>query len=228
MNAPRPDPRVVRLRPATLLLGAALLLSCAGRPPRLVPPAAGVEAVEGYGSASLRGTEAAVKGKFAFLLRLPGRGRVEAFDPFGRTTFLIFLGEDRAYFVLPAKKVYAEEAPETMLERFLGISFLPDELLRLLSGTLTGEGRGGWEVERDEAGRVSRGAKGEHAFAVREFFPGAGVPRVVEISGPGASGRMKVLSLGFNPPVREGAFDPPPLRAYALKTWDEIMGLIDR
>lgn len=228
MNAPRPDLSFGRLRPAALLLGVALLLSCAVRPPRLVPPTGGVEALEGYASATVRGTEAAVKGKFAFLLRRPGLGRVEAFDPIGRTAFLVFLRGDRAYFVLPSKKVYAEEAPATMLERFLGVSFLPDELLRLLSGTLADEDAGGWDVERDEAGRVSRGARGEHGFAVREFFPGAGVPRVLELVGPGASGRMKVLSLGFNPPAREGAFDLPPLRAYALKTWDEIVELIDR
>lgn len=219
---------MVRLRLGVVLLGVALSLSCAGRPPRLVPPLGGVEAVEGYGSASLRGTEAAVKGKFAFLLRRPGLGRVEAFDPIGRTAFLVFFREDRAYFVLPGKKVYAEERPETMLERFLGISFLPDELLRLLSGTLADEDAGGWQVERDEAGRISRGAKDDCSFAVREFFPGAGVPRVMELAGPGASGRMKVLSLGFNPPAREGAFDLPPLRAYARKTWDEIVELLDR
>jgi len=227
LSASRPAPDR-RLRRAAILFGIAALISCAGRPPRLVPPSVGVEAVEGFGSASLRGTEAAVKGKFAFLFRQPGLGRVEAIDPVGRTAFLIFLRGDRAYFVLPRKKVYAEERPETMMERFLGISFLPDEMLRLLSGGLMGEGPGGWSTERDEEGRVVRGEKDGFAFAIREFFPGAGVPRVLELSGPGASGRMKVLELRFNPAAREGAFDLPSLRSYALKTWAEIVELIDR
>jgi hypothetical protein len=219
----------LRLRPATLFLAVAVsVVSCAGPVPRLVPPPAGVEAVEGYGSASLQGTEAAVKGKFAFLFRRPGLGRVEALDPVGRTAFLIFFRSDRAYFVLPGKKVFAEERPETMMERFLGVSFLPDEMLLLLSGALAGEGNGGWNVERDGAGRVARGEKDGFSFTVREFFPGAGVPRTLGFSGPGTAGRMKVLSLGFDPPPRAGAFDLPFLRSYALKTWAEIVELIDR
>lgn len=226
MRAPRREASR-RFRPAGTLVIVATLVSCAGRAPRLVPPSGGVEAVEGFGSASLQGTEAAVKGKFAFLFRRPGLGRVEALDPIGRTAFLVFFRDDRAYFVLPGKKVFAEERPETMMERFLGISFLPDEMLRLLSGTLPDEG-GGWNVERDEAGRVVLGRKDGFTFAVREFFPGAGVPRHLGFSGPATSGRMKVLGLGFNPPPREGAFELPFLRSYALKTWAEIVELIDR
>jgi len=227
LNASRPDPSR-RLRPAAIFVAVAMLVSCAGRAPRLVPPSRGVEAVEGFGSASLQGTEAAVKGKFAFLFRRPGLGRVEALDPVGRTAFFVFFRDDRAYFVLPGKKVFAEERPETMMERFLGISLLPDEMLRLLSGSLTDDGPGGWNVARDEEGRVVRGEKDGFAFTVREFFPGAGVPRVLELSGPGTAGRMKVLGLGFNPAPREGTFDLPFLRSYALKTWAEIVELLDR
>jgi len=204
-----------------------MLPSCAGRAPRLVPPPEGVEAVEGFGSASLQGTEVAVKGRFAFVFRRPGFGRVEAHDPVGRTVFLMFFRDGRAYFVLPGKKVFAEERPETMMERFLGISILPDEMLRLLSGALPDEG-GGWNVERDDGGRIIGGRKDGFAFAVREFFPGAGVPRSLGFSGPGTSGRMKVLGLGFNPPSREGAFELSFLRSYALKTWAEIVELLDR
>lgn len=227
MNTARPEASL-RLRPAGILVVVATLVSCAGRVPRLVPPSGGVEAVEGFGSASLQGTEVAVKGKFAFLFRRPGLGRVEAFDPVGRTAFLMFFRDDRAYFVLPGKRVFAEERPETMMERFLGISILPDEMLRLLGGALTDEDSGGWDVERDDGGRVVRGGKDGFAFTVREFFTGAGVPRSLGFSGPGAAGRMKVLRLGFNPPPRQGAFDLPFLRSYASKTWAEIVELIDR
>lgn len=169
-----------------------------------------------------------VKGKFAFLFRRPGLGRIEALDPIGRTAFLIYFRDDRAYFVLPGKKVFAEERPETMMERFLGMTILPDELVGLLSGTWTDGGLGGWQVARDEAGRVVRGERNGFAFTVRAFFPGAGVPRSLGFSGPDTAGRMKVLGLGFNPPAREGAFDLPFLRSYALKTWAEIVELIDR
>lgn len=205
------------------------LAACAGRIPVLVPPAGGVEAVEGFGSASVQGEDAAVKGKFAFLFRRPGFGRVEAVDPIGRTAFLMIFRADRAYFVVPGKKAYAEEAPEAMMKRFLGISLPPDEVLRLLSGTWTDGGAGsGWNVEQDESGRVWRGERNGFAFQVREFFSGGGVPRDIGLSGPATTGRIKVLKLGFNPPSREAAFDVTFLRGYVLKTWPEILEIPDR
>ncbi|MBE3125215.1 MAG: hypothetical protein IMZ54_01305 [Acidobacteria bacterium] len=222
-----PSPRRLGL-PGVLGLLAALA-ACAGRAPVLIPPSCGVEAVEGFGSASMRGEDVVVKGKFAFLFRRPGLGRVEAVDPIGRTAFLMIFREDRAYFVVPGKKVYAEEAPEVLMKRFLGISLPPDEALRLLSGTWADAGAGsGWSVEQDERGRVARGERNGFAFAVLGFFPGAGVPRDIGLSGPGTSGRMKVLKLGFNPPPREAAFDVSFLRGYVLKTWGEILELPDR
>lgn len=222
-----PSPR--RLGLPGLLGLFAVLAACAGRAPVLVPPSRGVEAIEGFGSASMRGEDAAVKGKFAFLFRRPGLGRVEAVDPIGRTAFLMIFREDRAYFVVPGKKVYAEEAPEVLMKRFLGISLPPDEALRLLSGTWAGAGAGsGWNVEQDEWGRIARGRRDGFAFTVLGFFPGAGVPRDIGLSGPGTSGRMKVLKLGFNPPPREAAFDVAFLRGYVLKTWEEILELLDR
>lgn len=205
------------------------LAACAGRIPVLVPPSGGVEAVEGFGSASVQGEDAAVKGKFAFLFRRPGFGRVEAVDPIGRTAFLMIFRADRAYFVVPGKKAYAEEAPEAMMKRFLGISLPPDEVLRLLSGTWTDGGAGsGWNVEPDESGRVWRGERNGFAFQVREFFSGGGVPRDIGLSGPATTGRIKVLKLGFNPPSREAAFDVTFLRGYVLKTWPEILEIPDR
>ncbi|MCJ7488104.1 MAG: hypothetical protein MUQ25_18330 [Candidatus Aminicenantes bacterium] len=205
------------------------LAACAGRIPVLVPPSGGVEAVEGFGSASVQGEDAAVKGKFAFLFRRPGFGRVEAVDPIGRTAFLMIFRVDRAYFVVPGKKAYAEEAPEAMMKRFLGISLPPDEVLRLLSGTWTDSGAGsGWNVEQDELGRVWSGGRNGFAFQVREFFSGGGVPRDIGLSGPATTGRIKVLKLGFNPPSREAAFDVTFLRGYVLKTWPEILEIPDR
>lgn len=207
----------------------AALAACAGRVPILVPPSGGVEAVEGFGSASIRGEDVAVKGRFAFLFRRPGLGRVEAVDPIGRTAFLMIFREDRAYFVVPGKKAYAEDRPEAMMKRFLGISLPPDEALRLLSGTWADAGGGsGWNVERDERGRIARGGRDGFAFTVREFFPGAGVPRDIGLSGPGTSGWLRVLKLGFDPPPREAAFDVSFLRGYVLKTWTEILELTDR
>ncbi|MBP1769893.1 MAG: hypothetical protein H6P96_511 [Candidatus Aminicenantes bacterium] len=202
MGSNRPaDPGRAFLAALTLLI-ALLLGACARRIPTLVPPSCGLEAVEGYASASISGADAAAKGRFAFVFRRPGFGRVEAVDPIGRTAFLVLFRGDRAWFVLPGKKVYAEDAAPTMMGRFLGIDLLPDEILPLLSGLWTGAGpESGWTVERDERGRAA---------------------------GAETTGRLKVLELAFNPAPADAPFDVSFLRAYAPKTWDGILEILDR
>ena len=206
--------------------------ACAPRPPRLVPPPGGVEAVEGFGSASIAGAEASVKGKFGFVFRRPGFGRIEAVDPIGRTVFLIYFRDGRAWFVLPGRKIYAEDGADVMMERFLGVALRPDEVIRLLTGNWEAAaesgGETGWRVERDAQGRVERGESGEFSFAVRTFFPGDAVPREIGLAGPGTSGRIKILKLGFDPPPRPEVFDVAFLSAFAPKTWEEILELLDR
>lgn len=231
MASARPAERG-RVPLAGILLLTLALTACLHRPPRIVPPAGPVDAVEGFGSAAISGAEASIKGKFGFVFRTPGLGRVEAVDPIGRTVFLIVFRGGRAWFILPGRKVYAEDEAGVMMERFLGLALLPDEVVRLLSGTWAagaGPGEaGGWSVERDAGGRVVRGVRGEFSFAVRSFFPGDGVPREIGLEGPAASGRVKVLKLAFDPPPRDEAFDTAFLRAYAPKTWDGILELLDR
>jgi hypothetical protein len=208
---------------------AALVNACVRRPPVLVPPPGGVDAVEGFASASIAGADASVKGKFAFVFRRPGLGRVEAVDPIGRTVFLLHFRDDRAWFVLPSKKVYAEAEAEVMMRRILGVSLRPDDALALLSGVWPADGGvGGWTVGRDAEGRVAGGERGEFGFTVREFFRGDGAPREIALYGGGASGRVKVLKLAFDPPPRDGAFDVTFVGRYAAKTWDEILDIIDR
>jgi hypothetical protein len=223
---------VVRGRLPLVALALTLLAACAPRALRLVPPAGTVSAVEGYGSASISGPEASLKGKFGFVFRSPGLGRVEALDPLGRTVFLVIFRGGRAWFALPSRKVYCEDAAAAMMERFLGLELDPDGILRLLSGTWRNETtpgeEAGWRVTRDASGRVVHGERDDYAFFVRTFFPGDGVPREIGLEGPGTAGRVKVLKLKFDPPPREQAFDTAFLRGYAPKTWDEIVELIER
>jgi outer membrane biogenesis lipoprotein LolB len=216
-----------RAIPAGFLILLVLLIgACSGPPPRLVPPTGGVEAVEGYGSASISGAEASVKGKFGFVFRRSGLGRIEAVDPIGRTAFLIHVRDGRAWFVLPGRKVYTEGDVRTMMERVLGIALSPGEAISLLTGGWPEAGA--WRVERDERGRVAHGSSGDYSFTVRTWFPGDAVPREVGVAGPAAAGRIKVLKLGFDPPERPEAFDTAYLRTFAPKTWDEILELIER
>lgn len=233
-----------RAIPAGFLLILVLLIGdCAGPPPRLVPPAGEIEAVEGYGSASISGTEASVKGKFGFVFRRPDVGRIEALDPIGRTAFIIVFRGGRAWFVLPGRKVYAEGDARTMMERVLGIALEPREAVELLSGTWERgttdvtpkqiEGGlvayGAWRLRVDDQGRVMEGFHEDFAFTARSFFPGGAVPREIQVRNEsGTWGRVKVLKLRFNPVSRPEAFDTAYLRAFTPKTWDEILELIER
>lgn len=135
----------------------AIVSSCSRRPPVLVPPASGVEAAAGFASASVRGEVADIKGKFAFLFRRPGLGRVEVLDPLGRAVYDIIFTGQTAYLVVPQRKVYAEDRPEAMVERFLGFALGPDEILGLLSGQWSGQesdAPNAWTLRRDGQGRV--------------------------------------------------------------------------
>jgi hypothetical protein len=233
MGSVRPAARGRVAQAAVPLIALTLVLTaCAHRPPQLVPPPGGVQAVEGFGSASIAGAEASIKGKFGFVFRRPGLGRIEAVDPIGRTAFLIIFRGERAWFVLPGRKVYAEDEAGVMMERFLGVALLPDDAVRLLSGTWEpggpNETENGWTVDRDSGGRVARGIRGGFAFTVREYFSGDGVPREIGLQGPETSGRVKVLKVGFDPPPREEVFDTAFLRVYAPKTWEEMLELLDR
>jgi len=204
------------------------MMSCAKRAPVLVPPAAAIEAVAGFGSASVEGEEMALKGKFAFNFRLPDLGRIEAFEPFGRMIYYIVIGGGHAYLVLPSKKSYAEELPETLMSRLLGLSLSPEEVIDLVGGQWPGGETGGvpggaWALERDGLGRVVHGEKSGFRFEAEEFFPGDGIPRVVGFSRTGASGRVKILSLVFNPPLRPEAFGTPFLGSFSRKSLEEIL-----
>lgn len=217
-------------RPASALLALPLALAaaaCAGRAPRLVPPAAEIVAVDGFGAASIVGAEASVKGKFGFVFREDGSGRVEAFDPVGRTAFIIIFRGGRAWFILPGRKAYAEDSAGAMMARFLGVALEPREAVRLLSGTWSEDEE--WSLARDGRGRIVEGVRGRSSVRVRSFFGGDAVPRAIELRSPGgASGRLKVLKLSFNPAPRDEAFDTAFLSRFAAKTWDELLELIGR
>jgi hypothetical protein len=206
------------------------LAGCAGRRPVLEPPA-GVEAVEGHGSASIQGEETALKGKFSFVFRKPGRGRIDVSGPFGTTAYFLLFEGDSARLVVPSKKIYAEEPSATLMGRFLGFELGPDEVLSLLSGQWPERGPDAgagpaWALSRDGGGHVVRGERGGFVFEIPEFFPGTGVPRSVRFSGAGSSGRMKVLSLGFNPALRPEAFGTAFLEKYTRRTWGEMQDIL--
>ncbi len=80
-------------------------------------------------------------------------------------------------------------------------------------------------MDHDAEGRVIRGAHGEFSFSVKTFFPGDGVPREIDLTGPDTSGRVKVLKAAFNPPRRDEAFDVTFLSRFTV-TLDPRQGVL--
>ncbi len=173
----------------------------------------------------------ALKGKFSFVFRRPGRGRVDVSGPFGTTAYFLLFEGDAARLVVPSKKVYAEVPSGTLMSRFLGFELRPDEVLRLLAGQWP-EGAPeadpgpAWALDRDGRGHVVRGERDGFVFEVPEFFPGTGVPRSIRFSRDASSGRMKILSLRFNPADRPQAFGTAFLERYSRRTWEEMQDIL--
>lgn len=217
-----------RTAETVLLAALALAAACAAPPPRLVPPA-DVRAVEGYGSAVVESMDAIVRGRFAFRFERPPAGRIEAFDPLGRTLYVLVFRGERAWFVVPSKRVYWENAATEIMNRWLGFSLNPDDVVRLLSGRWedAAGGAGGWTFARDAEGRVAAGERGGLRFEIREFFAGAGAPRVVAFEDFAASGRLRVLEARFNPPARDAGADLSFLEKFSAVTWAELEALLE-
>ncbi len=217
-------------RPAKAALPAVLALAaaCAGPPPRLVPPAE-VRAVEGYGSASVESLDAFVRGRFAFRFERPSAGRMEAFDPLGRTLYVLVFRGERAWFVVPSKRIYWENTAGEIMNRWLGFSMNPEDVVRLLSGRWEDAegGAGEWHLTRDAQDRVSAGERGGLRFEVREFFAGGGAPRLVTFEDFAAAGRLRVLEARFNPPARDGSADLAFQKTFSAVTWAELEALLE-
>ncbi|MDW7760847.1 MAG: hypothetical protein SCM96_09435 [Acidobacteriota bacterium] len=215
--------RAGRLLTIFLCFGSGVI-SCRTGSPHLEPPPSEILSVEGYGQADAQGERTALKGRFAFSFHVSGRGRVEALDAIGRTSFILLFADDRAFFILPSRKAYAVDTPVGMMDRFLGLPLLPGEVLRLMSGRWSGhsEADPSWILRRDEGGRVISGGKGEAAFIVREFFSGTGVPRIFDFSGSDVSGKIRLLDIRFNTGSVERAADTGFLKRFKPATWEDM------
>ena len=193
-----------------------------------------MESIEGYGALRITGNQGSSKTRFSFLFFLPHQGRIESFDFIGRPLYYILIDKVKSFFVLPSKKVYWEGDVEEITLRFLGFSLNQYEMVSLLSGQLTGEVMSleaeralkKWRFERDERGRIVSGQREEFCFEVQEFFADSPLARLILFHHPWSEGRLKILKINFNQPIRSVAFSRPFLERYELKSWAEIEELI--
>ncbi len=207
-----------------ILIGAAIfwLISCHLGKPRFSPLPPQVVSIEGYASLRLtRGGETA-KSRFSFIFVLPDKGRIEAYDPLGRTISILFLDMEEGFLVLPSKRVYWRTGREDALAKLFGFDLSPKEITDMLSGKA--EEMNGWDLERDGQGRIVRGRRDLLRFEVRQFFGQSVLPQLLALSRGGEKGSLKIIRLSFNQPLKSAAFELSFLQdeAYKPSTWEEI------
>jgi len=230
---PRADAagKFLSLRLAFGVFGALLFsVSCISKTPSISPPPSRVEAMDGYGSITLRGEGGSSRTRFSFAFSLPSTGRIDALDPLGRAASIFLFRDGDAYMIIPSKKAYWKGPHEDLLERFLGSRLRAEDMAGLLGGqwgAVRSEALGAWTLERDASGRVLRGAKSEFRFEVPEFFRSTSVPRMIAFADSGGSGRVRVLKIHFNRTPRGDAFGLSALEGLAEKTWPEMEAILN-
>jgi hypothetical protein len=208
-----------------------LILSCGPSHLRISTVPGEIQALEGYASLRITAGAEISRTKFSFVFSLPQQGRIEVSDFLGRSLYQILILPERAYFVVPSKKLYWPSREEEIMEKFLGFRLNLAEAVRFLSGrwhhssfpgTLSG-----WIFQRDESGRVVSGQRKDLFFVIDEFMSHSGQMKSLTFSHFSSRGRLKILQLQFNPEVRPGVFSSDFLREYKETTWKQMCALIN-
>ncbi len=199
---------------AALAVSACILSAC--RPSRIAlgPLPQRITEIEGQASLRYSRDGSMTRSRLAFVLVLPGRGRLQALDPLNRRLFEVDVEEPGAVLIVPSKKAYWKASRAEVLEAGLGFPLSIREMAGVISGRWEGPDEevgvfSDWTLDRDSAGRVVSGSRSGFAFRVEEFFPGSSVPQRLSFFGTGSSGALTLLSLGFNASGAEAALGRP-------------------
>ena len=213
-----------------VFLAIFFLVHCRPSPVILLPLPSKVERIEGYASLRITGDQGSSRSKFSFLFQLPHQGRIEVSNILGRTLYQIIVAEEKAAFIIPSKRVYWQGEEEEIIRYFLGFRLNLYEMINLLSGKWEGEeigyegeeGKEIWSLAKDERDRIMAGRRGEFRFEVKEFFADTPFARLLIFQHPLNRGRLKILRINLNQPLKKGTFSLSVLGRYERKSWAEI------
>lgn len=206
-------------------LALIFLVNCWPSRVSLPPLPSRISSIEGYASIKFVTDQGSTRSKFSFLFELPHQGRIEVINFLGKTLIQIIVVEEKAVFVLPSKKVYWQGEEEEIIYRFLGFRLNLYEMVCLLSGKweeIVKSEAGAWTLERNEGGQITAGQRGDLRFEVEEFFSNSPVARVFFFRHPLNKGRLKILDIYFNRPIKENVYSLSFLDKYEQKEWAEI------
>ncbi len=190
--------------------------------PKIIPTS--IESFEGYARINIKNSNI-LKSKIAFLF-FGEYGKINILTPFGTTKAQILIFSDISYLTIPEKKVYWEGSTEEIMKVFLGFDLDLVEIKALLTGKW-GKNLKGWEFFRDKDNKIIGGRKENIIFKIKEFFRDTVVPKIINFSYAEGYGKIKILKIKFNQPVKPGAFSQFFLEHYEKKTLDEIMEMLE-
>ena len=217
-----------------LCMGLIFFFNC--RPPHalLSPYPDRIETIEGFASLKFAGAEGYSRSKFSFFFEIPDKGRIEAFDFLGRTIYQIIIDKEKAFLVVPSKKIYWESTEESIIDTFIGARLALSEVICFFIGEWDHSREGGedkskdsWVIKKDKEGKVIEGRKQGMSFTVSEYIEDTGLIRSLDFENRFQKGTLKVLGIDFNRSVKEGHFSLTFLKDFEEKSWEEIQKIIN-
>ncbi|MBC7362267.1 MAG: hypothetical protein H5U06_08315 [Candidatus Aminicenantes bacterium] len=211
-----------------ILLNIFLTVSCLPRSPRIILPAE-INNLGGEATFYVRSPEREGRSRLGFYFELPDRVRLEIFNPFGGLESLLWLNGRQAILYIPKEKVFWRGESRWITADFLGGEMEASELVGVFSArwsVFTPDD--GWEVFRDEEGRVLGGKKGGLKFEIKETFPGTEMPKTVYFEAENFKVRVRLLKLRFNQRWKENFFTPSFPAGTKQLSWGEISELWKR
>jgi len=210
-----------------------LFSGCALKKVFLAPPSDLIDEIEGFASLRISTSQQTTRSRVSFLFSLPFNGRIDVLDPLGQVHYQLFIIEDLAYFVIPAKKVYWQGSEEDILDKLFGFHLSLSDVVGLMSGYWSSPGQkkmrrniDSWTFLKNKRGWIQSGQRGDFKFEVKEYFGQTPWVEEVFFFHPHTEGRLKILDVNFNQPVSERAFATSFSSRFSKKTWEEIREML--
>lgn len=202
---------------------------CRPSPVLLSPYPDQIKTIQGFALLKIKRTEGFSRSKFSFVFKLPNRAKIEVFDFLGRTLYQILIEENRAFLVVPSKKIYWQSTEEEIIDNFIGCKLSLSEAASFLSGQWNylkekekDRSKDSWDIKRNREGRVIQGERQGMSFQVNEYIEDTDLIQSLSYETRFQDGKLKILSIDFNNPVKEGLFSFSFINEFQSKSWDEI------
>lgn len=212
-----------------LLIGLALFFRCAPPPLSLTSLPETIESIQGYASLKTTMEGKSARSRFSFVFSPPSRAWIESTDILHRSLFQIVMTEGESYLVIPSKKVFWKGREQEIMNHLFGFPLNLGEMAAMICGRWEKHLRPmsdadvDWQLKRDASGRIVSGERDDLSFEIQEFIEKTPVARVFEFFSSGVLGRVKILQIDINAPVRPGLYSSSFTSSFTELSWEQIL-----